>query len=333
MKQLTDSGILICLAYEALLSAGIDADEVLRRCNVDAVQINERSLRTPHSAQALFWNAAAQVSGNANIGIEIGKNLPVFKGQVLEYLFLSSATFGEGLRRALNYQRLLSDAISGVLEFDGERPYLTHGFSGKALRPLNESVVLGVIGFFKSLTDGKFQATQIDFDHQAIEDMQEYESVFDCPVKTGQAQTRIYFDKSILNLASPHFEPELLRAHEKVAGEQMARLEKQDLVREVEQIIAETLESGEASLETVSARLGMPSRTLRTRLSEAQTSFNQVLSNYRSRLARRLLGRTDESIDEIVYLTGFSEPSTFYRAFKRWTGCTPVEFRKSQKEK
>ena len=67
-------------------------------------------------------------------------------------------------------------------------------------------------------------------------------------------------------------------------------------------------------------------------LEEAGTSFNHVLADYRSRLARRLLARTDESIEQIVYLTGFAEPSTFYRAFKRWTHETPIEYRKRKQE-
>ena len=63
----------------------------------------------------------------------------------------------------------------------------------------------------------------------------------------------------------------------------------------------------------------------------AGTSFSQVLADFRYALARKLLRSTDESIENIVYLTGFSEPSTFYRAFKRWVGETPVEFRKRGK--
>jgi AraC-like DNA-binding protein len=71
---------------------------------------------------------------------------------------------------------------------------------------------------------------------------------------------------------------------------------------------------------------------LRSQLAEANTSFNQILADYRSRLARRLLARTAEPIEQIVYLTGFSEPSTFYRAFKRWTNETPVEYRKRKQQ-
>jgi AraC-like DNA-binding protein len=56
-----------------------------------------------------------------------------------------------------------------------------------------------------------------------------------------------------------------------------------------------------------------------------------LLADYRCTLAKRLLANTDETIDEIVYLTGFSEPSTFYRAFKRWTQVTPIEYRNQKK--
>ncbi|MFX6645063.1 helix-turn-helix transcriptional regulator, partial [Acinetobacter baumannii] len=62
-------------------------------------------------------------------------------------------------------------------------------------------------------------------------------------------------------------------------------------------------------------------------LTLAGTRFNDLVARYRERLARRLLARTQEPIDQIVYLTGFSEPSAFTRAFKRWTGETPTAYR------
>jgi AraC-like DNA-binding protein len=76
----------------------------------------------------------------------------------------------------------------------------------------------------------------------------------------------------------------------------------------------------------------MPPRRLRWQLAEANTSFNLVLVDCRSRLSRRLLACTDESIEQIVYLTVFSEPSTCYRACKRWTNETPVEYRRRKRE-
>ena len=157
--------------------------------------------------------------------------------------------------------------------------------------------------------------------------------VLGCDVVFGVVENRLYFPASFLDHPSLHAEPELLDLHERFASEQVARLEKKDIVGQVERIVAELLDSGEVTLDVVAERLGIKSRTLRTRLTEAETSFNQALADFRYRLARQLLATTDESIDEIVYLTGFSEPSTFYRAFKRWSGMTPIEYRKIAKGK
>ncbi|MCY1409823.1 Helix-turn-helix domain protein [compost metagenome] len=104
--------------------------------------------------------------------------------------------------------------------------------------------------------------------------------------------------------------------------------ESPELVREVRRLIAELLLDGDVTLERVAARLGMPVRRLRDRLETAGVRFNELLADYRAQLAKELLLKTDESIQVIVERTGFSEPSTFYRAFKRWVGETPVAFRK-----
>lgn len=330
MSELKDSGAFIRLAYQGMQGLGIDAGEVLSRCGLTPDMLQDQELRTPHAKQRLFWDAIQDVSGDPDIGLHLGEHIPVFKGQVLEYLFLSSPTFGDGLQRARNYQRLLSDAVQGRLDEDEIGVYLYNEFIGPPLRHLNECVIAGLIKFFRFVTDGAFQPILIHFNHDSTADMAEYERVYGCPVLLNQKDTRIYFSHEILEHPSPHAEPELLKLHEMAASEYVARLEKQDLVGKVNRIIGELLETGNVNLETVAERLEMKPRMLRTRLSEAGTNFNQILADYRCNLAKRLLSRTNETIDEIVYLTGFSEPSTFYRAFKRWVGVTPIEYRRNK---
>lgn len=332
MAELTDAGVLLRMAYNAMRDAGIDADAVLAEVGLDKSILEQRDLRTPHDAQEWFWQAMEKVSGDPHIGLHLGRHLPIFKGQVLEYLFLSSPTFGEGLRRALNYQRLISDAFRADLELEDNRALLRQVAWAPRLYHLNECVMVGLIKFFKFVTDGAFHPREIWFQHSRHADPEEYERVFQCQVYFDQDYSGLWFDRSLLDRPSPHHEPDLLKLHEKLASEQVARLEKQDLVGQVNRLIGELLESGNANLEEVAARLGIKPRQLRTRLAEAGTNFNQLVADYRCRLAKRLLAGTEESIDEIVYLTGFSEPSTFYRAFKRWVDMTPIEYRKLKQE-
>ena len=335
MREQRDSGILLRLVYEAMQKAGVDTEKVLKRLGISEDYLYQTDLRTPHAAQVLFWQVVEDVAGDPDIGLKLGQNLPTYKGQVLEYLFLSSPTFGEGVRRAMNYQRLLTDAADFDLHCGEELSYMVLNAASPEVRRIGhftEAFVQGAITFFRSVTDDHFRPECVDFEHERSRGKDRVERVLGCTVRFGCAETRVYFPTGLLDYPSPHHEPRLLDLHERFASEQVAELEKKDIVGQVERLVAEQLDSGEVTLDAVAERLDMKPRTLRTRLAEADTSFNQVLSHFRYRLACRLLAATDESIDEIVYLTGFSEPSTFYRAFKRWSGMTPIEYRRRSAE-
>ncbi|WP_281645587.1 AraC family transcriptional regulator [Parendozoicomonas sp. Alg238-R29] len=335
MSELRDAGILVKMAHQGFINAGIDASAIYERCGITRRHIEDPQVRTPHDAQTIFWQACEDVTGDKHIGLHLGQNIPVFRGQVIEYLFLSSPTFEEGLNRALNYQRLLSDAVTAKVEREGGSCIFSIGSTSENrqdMRHLTDAILLGAIRFFSHLTQDSFKPLSVTVTHAGAEgDNNEYSEVFGCPVIFNGEQNTIEFSINILHFPSQHAEPELMKAHEQVALEQIARLEKQDIIVDVNRIIGELLDSGEVSLENVSERLDMTARSLRSRLADAGTSFNHLLANYRCNLAKQLLSRTEESIDEIVYLTGFSEPSTFYRAFKRWTDMTPIEYRKSKK--
>jgi len=330
IAELRDSSILLQLAYQAMLELGIDVPTVFQRCGVKAEVLQDRNARTPHDAQNLFWQVLEEESADADIGLHIAEKMPLYKGQVLQYLFLSSPTFGDGLQRALNYQRLLSDASLATFEMVGDQASIRVSSASEKVRNvrhLAEAMAFGLIRFFNYVTDDKFKPSRIHFTHQEPDDTSEHERIFGCPVLFAQPEHRVFFDPEILDIPSLHAEPELLHLHEKLASEHVAKLERQDVVAKVNRVIGEILETGQVNLEQVAAKLDIKPRTLRTRLAEANTNFNQLLADYRCNLAKRLLAHTDESIDEIVYLTGFSEPSTFYRAFKRWTELTPIEYR------
>ena len=331
MSQLTDASVVLRLGYQAIRRAGLPTEEILTKAGVALNQVDQNA-RTPLNAQYAFWVAAEEVSKNPDIGLYLGEHLPLYRGQVIEHLFISSENFGEGLKRALAYQRLISDAFHATLAQEDCRCYLTNGVRPWAENIVNrhfsECALSGILRFFKFITEGRFEPIYIDFNFTEGAADEEYLRVYECPVSLGQKETRLYFDPSILDYPLWQAEPELLQLHEQLAIEKLQELASYDLVGEVRRAIGSTLESGETTLETVAAQLSITPRRLRTQLSEANTSFQQILSDYRCRLAKKLLANTSESVERIVYLTGFSEPSTFYRAFKRWTNETPVEYRK-----
>src|SRR5690554_4326046 len=287
MQELRDAGVMLRLIYEAMKKKGVDTDAIFNRLGVDESYVFTDQLRTPHNAQLFFWQVVEDVSGDPDIGLHLGTLLPAYKGQVLEYLFLSSPTFGEGLRRAQNYQRLLSDAAKTDFLIEGDEACMvldTASDEVSRLTHFNGCFVQGLITFFKSITDNNFYPSRIEFEHKRDRGVEHVKEVLGCEVVFGAAENRLYFPVDMLSHASPHAEPELLALHERFASEQVARLEKKDIVGQVERIIAELLDSGEVTLDAVADRLGI-------------------------------------------------KPRTLYRAFKRWSNMTPIEYRKTAQGK
>ena len=320
----TDSGIFLWMTWQAMNRAGLDCAAIFASVGMPD-EPPDQSLRRANSTQQRFWQAAERISGDPDIGLHIGGLMPAFRGQVMEYLFLSSPTFGEGLQRAFRYNRLLTDAMQLGLRVE-EGVAVVYGFE-HPVRHYLECAFAIFLQFFRHVTDGEFQAQEVWLPHVQGASAAEYERTYHCPVRLGMAEGVIRFDAALLARASPAAEPQLLAMHETLAAQRMADLERRDLVLRVERELGGLLEQGELTLETVADRLGRNPRTLRADLAQAGSSFNEVVSRYRERLARRLLARTQEPLDQIVYLTGFSEHSAFTRAFKRWTGETPSDYR------
>ncbi|TIH07690.1 AraC family transcriptional regulator [Pseudomonas leptonychotis] len=329
MRDLTDDVALMRPVIDALRASGTDPDRVLARVGLPPGGLPAG--RFPHAAQALFWKAATDECGEEHVGLYLAQHLPAFHGLLLEYLFLSSETFGEGLRHALRYVRLLSDTLNATLEVQGERAVLVLGMTPGTSRHFPEMLAGAVIRLFAALTEGDFSPHEVQLMHTDGAPPERYQQVYGCPAQLGSERYALVFNASVLDKTSRHAAPELLRMHESLARRQLAEVERLDLVRKVRELIGELLVDSGATLEQVAARLNMPARRLRERLAMAGVRFNDLVTDYRCRLAKDLLLNTDERIEVIVERTGFSEPSTFYRAFKRWVGETPVEFRKRGK--
>lgn len=331
-----DSGRLISYAHEAMQKAGVDTNAVYFQIGFKPESLGKPELRTPHAAQVQFWEAVEAVTGDPDIGLHMAPHIPPYRGDVFEYLFMSSPTFREGCTRAMRYSRLFSDALMGSLHDDTGSARIALAITQDKLPILRHTeicVAHGMIKFLKSVTDGAFVPTRISLCAAQPRNPAEYAKVFGCPVDFDSEESFIYFDRGLLDRPSPHSEAELLRVHEELASRQLNKLESRDVVDEVKRVLAQGLEYQRCDLNHVAKALDRTPRRLRQELTRAGTSFNQVLGDFRFNMARKLLAGTDEPIDRIVYLTGFAEVSTFYRAFRRWAGKTPVQYRQEKQKK
>ena len=162
MKTFRDDTIMLRMVYDALKVLNLDTQLIFERSQIDPNWLKEPSIRTPHTGQLTFWQVVSEVSGDPHIGLHIGENMPVYRGHILEYLFYSHSTFGDALNSAMNYHRLLSDATQTTLIIGEEESQL---IVGSRLASMNkhpqyiECAMVGIINFFKAITDNHFQPT------------------------------------------------------------------------------------------------------------------------------------------------------------------------------
>lgn len=281
--------------------------------------------RSAAAEQATFWEALSQVSGQADVGLWFSQFMPSLRGHVIEYFFSSSHTFGGALLRMLSYQKLLERSLDMHLVMS-DACYLADESGVVLPRHASECFLGLLLRFLKDVSDGAFVPQAIHFRHAEGATAEHYQSVYGCPVVLGAEQNRLYFDMTLLGHEIWHADLSLQAQHEKLAEEKMEEINRVELISRVRRIISQTLEGDDFGIDAVATRLGLSRRRLQTELAAVETSYNDILEDYRQSLAERLL-KTTQSIEDIAYLTGFSDPSAFYRAFRRWTGMTPLRYR------
>lgn len=182
----------------------------------------------------------------------------------------------------------------------------------------------------RSMVNGSVNPVAVRFSHQVAGDLAARHRVFFAsPVHFGDTVTELVFSRDALNAPLTSADPHLLEILLPAADERRNRPTPPQLFADqVRRAISATLGQEDVPLESVARRLGMTGRSLQRHLKEEGTSFQQVRDAMRLELAERYLGK-GMSLAEISFLLGFSEPSAFFRAFKRWTGLTPFEHRAS----
>jgi AraC-like DNA-binding protein len=152
-------------------------------------------------------------------------------------------------------------------------------------------------------------------------------ALFRAPIAFSAPKDSIVFDRETAERPLPTSNRILARANEQVIAEYLARFQATDLSGQVRTRLIELLPIGNCNESQLADALNLSRRTLQRRLAEEGTSYSVLLDEARQELAIRYIGEQRLSIKETSYLLGFSEPGNFSRAFKRWTGQAPSNFR------
>ncbi|WXL27319.1 AraC family transcriptional regulator [Ectopseudomonas mendocina] len=319
------SGIVAALEYD-----GLDVRSLFAQLGLDYSALSNPDARFPQDAMTRLWQLAVEVSGNPAIGLNMAKVLRPSSFNVVGYALMSSRNLREGIIRLVRYQRIIAEGadISFVPAVDGyEIRLAVHGDRIPAARQSTEASMAYYVAFCRWVTGKPLRPRYVRLMGAAPKDLAPYDKVFQCPITFNADHYVLVFETADLEAPLPSANEALAQLHDRFAGDYLARFAGSRVTHQVRQVLCRLLPQGEPKRETVSQALLLSERTLQRRLQEEGTSYQQLLDDTRRELAVQYLDQVSLTLLEISYLLGFSDPSNFFRAFRRWFDATPGEYR------
>ena len=309
---------------------GIDAAPI--RALPGMANLTDPDQRVPEASVEAAWRLASGLTHDPAIGVHLAEWLPRGALDLVEYAFRSSASLGTALERLVRYGRVLSDRVAARMDTQGEGLLLGFRDTGaSALHPgRSEFALAAALKLARDSTGHDIAPLLVSFAHAAPAEEDEYRRFFRVPVRFGAGSTVMML--SAVDTARP-----MRGADEALSSIVRRRLDKALAERDrhdegpfsarVRRLMLEQLGGTTLTPPSVARALAVSNRTLSRRLAAEGASFRDILNDVRMEFACALLQDRTLSVGDVSFFLEYSEPAAFHRAFRRWTGRTPQEFR------
>jgi AraC-like DNA-binding protein len=316
-----------------LADEGVSLEEVLQEAEIPSALYEAREGRISGQTAGTFLRAALRRTKHPALGLAAARRFDLAQLHLLEYFAASSASVEEGLQTLIRNQGLASDATTLHLRQYGEDSLLEYApIVSSVPRCLIEYVVGGLalvclrtLGHSRPRFRG---GAWVWFAYPAPKSADAYFEFFGDHLRFDAPAHGILIPKAALRRP-------LARSNAQV--QQMLEPQVRDLLHrqptnpsvadQVRAIATDALVGGETSLGKVAAQLHMSASTLKRRLAAEGTSYSELLDGLRKSLSLHYLRRPELSLGEVAYRVGYEDLTAFHKAFKRWLGQSPSEYR------
>jgi AraC-like DNA-binding protein len=329
--------MVLGVSSRALLAAceqlGLDVAALLAAADIDRRALDDPDARLPGERVTALWREALARSGRADLALRAAESLPFGAYAVIDFMCRNSATIGEGMQRISRYFPLINSAVELPIEAgaDAVRFAVVDPTDPAGPPPAYVEYTLAAV-FLRTRTavGVPFRLVRVELAHPAPADAETHARIFECPLRFGAPRSQLVIARAVWDTPVARGDSGLAAVLERHAQMLMSELPRAgDAIGQVRAAIQRELGGGDPSLGRVARALGTSRRALQRRLASEGVMFNDLLDEVRSAVARSHLARRELSVAEVGYLIGFAEQSSFSRAFKRWTGSSPADFRRT----
>jgi len=311
-----------------LRDADIDPRNALRRAGLSEHLLVDQDAKVTQDDYFNLWNAVAEEAGDPNFPLQIAEALSTEAFSPAVFAWLCCPDLSTATERLAKYKRLIGPM---VLEVDEKTDGLFLGIrwtdsSKQVPASLAVTELCITTRLARVATRTRVVPQRVECSHD-VDPTGEISKWLGCQITRSNRQG-VTFSKEDSRLPFLTMSDTLWATFEPDLRRRLSELDSAATVsKKVRSALLESLPRGEAEVSTVAKNLGMSSRTLQRKLRDEETSFKSLVADTRRDLAHHYLGDPSLPYAEISFLLGFDEPSSFFRAFRDWTGTTPQSMR------
>lgn len=314
-----------------LRELGLDADAMLARVGLPPGALDDADARADYGQLARLLHEAAVDAHCPHLGLLAGQLWHFDDFGLLGDLMRHSRTLGEALRSFVVFHHLYSDSGLVFLFDHGtciEFGYATYRYDGPGVDLMHDGALAVAANLFRELSSGELHPAGASLARARPADVSPWRRAFHVLPRFDAEYTALTFPVRVLErpIAGAN------RARREQAWHEAEQAGPGDLVQQVARALRTLLLRGEFGGDRVAGLLAIHRRTLNRRLQDRGTTFREVLDDVRSSVARELLADSDIGLDDIAASLGYAGVSPFMRAFRRWTGETPGQWRRQARE-
>jgi AraC-like DNA-binding protein len=315
-----------------LLYLKVDIDKFLLSVGVDPSILTSPDERILVEKYTLVEEEAAHVTNDPCFGLHMGQFIEAGNWSILGYMMMNCKTLGEAFGKFAKYSNIIGNLIYGDVHMGPDSVTIFLAIPQHApiiSRHCYEGYFSSMICLARTLSGKNVNPIEVGFAFQEPECLDEYNKIFGSPVLFRQNQNYIIMDIKVAEIPVLLPNENLLQYFENYAKEFLTEVDAvHNVTYKVKKRILSHMDNEKLSIKIIAKELSMSVRTLQIYLKREGTEFSRLLKETREQLATKYL-RENYTVEDIAYLLGFSDSCAFRKAFKKWVGVTPKEYREN----
>ena len=318
--------------WKQLEGYGINPESLFREHGIDPELMYDSGARVSIEQFQKLDVKAAELSGDECYGLKGAEYFRPAHLGALGFAWLASSTLRTAFERLSRYARVINEKLTVTLAEDDDRLYR---ITVDAKLPLlqqrirEDGQMAALIKFCRIIAGKDFVPSKVQFRHAEPRNSAPYFALFQCPVEFSADTTSMLMPLDMVDRRLTGSNDQLAKLNEHIVVKYLAHSEKNDIVNRVKTAIIDGLGSGGVTEASVADNLHMTPRNIHRKLQKENTSFKTLMTEIRRELAQQYIQDRSKTLTEISFLLGFSEVSSFSRAYKGWTGQPPSEARQA----